>query len=245
MAGGVALQPREVCAVVAADSRHRHRGAHQAPPGRHVGARASLGNPLRIAEQAATLDHVSEGRFDFGVGRSGLPGAYEGYNIPYGESRERFYEYLDIILTAWTNERFSYDGKYFSFDDVCLVPKPYQSPHPPIRVAATTPDTFPVIAKMGYPVFIGVRGQGMSQVAEQVDAYEKAWKDAGHEGPADVSLARPRVRRGHQGGGADRPGGELHEAVPAAGRAARQLGYARWHGPARAAGGTRRRAGGD
>ncbi len=150
-----------------------------------------LGNPLRIAEQAATLDHVSEGRFDFGVGRSGLPGAYEGYNIPYGESRERFYEYLDIILTAWTNERFSYDGKYFSFDDVCLVPKPYQSPHPPIRVAATTPDTFPVIAKMGYPVFIGVRGQGMSQVAEQVDAYKKAWKDAGHEGPADVSLRVP------------------------------------------------------
>jgi alkanesulfonate monooxygenase SsuD/methylene tetrahydromethanopterin reductase-like flavin-dependent oxidoreductase (luciferase family) len=150
-----------------------------------------LGNPLRIAEQAATLDQVSQGRFEFGVGRSGLPGAYEGYNISYAESRERFYEYLDIILEAWTNERFSYEGQYFSYDDVCLVPKPYQSPHPPIRIAATTPDTFPLIGEMGYPVFIGVRGQGMSEVAEHVSRYKQAWQDAGHAGPVDVSLRIP------------------------------------------------------
>ena len=123
-----------------------------------------LGNPLRLAEEAATIDQISEGRFEFGVGRSGLPGSYEGYNISYAESRERFYEYLEIILAAWTNERFSYEGKYFSFKDVCLVPKPYQSPHPPIRIAATTTDTFPVIAEMGFSVFIGVRSLNMQQV---------------------------------------------------------------------------------
>ena len=150
-----------------------------------------LGNPLRIAEQAATLDQVSQGRFQFGVGRSGLPGAYEGYGISYAESRERFYEYLEIIVKAWTNERFSYEGKYHSYDDVCLVPKPYQSPHPPIRIAATTSDTFPLMGKMGYPVFIGVRGLGMSQVAEQVDSYKQAWEEAGHQGSIDVSLRVP------------------------------------------------------
>ena len=150
-----------------------------------------LSNPLRIAEEAATLDHVSQGRFEFGVGRSGLPGSYEGYNISYAESRERFFEYLDIILAAWTNERFSYQGKYFSFHDVCLVPKPYQSPHPPIRVATTTSDTFPTIGKMGFPIFTGLRGLGISQVAEQVRSYKKAWEEAGHNGPLDVSLRVP------------------------------------------------------
>ena len=74
-----------------------------------------LGNPLRIAEEAATLDHVSGGRFEFGVGRSGLPGSYEGYNLLYSESQERFAEYLEIILKAWTSERFSHEGKILLF----------------------------------------------------------------------------------------------------------------------------------
>ena len=150
-----------------------------------------LGNPLRTAEETATLDQISNGRLDYGVGRSGLPGAYEGYNIPYAESRERFYECLEVIVKAWTNDRFSHQGKYYSFEDVCLVPKPAQTPHPPIRVAATTNETFGQLGKMGYPIFVGVRGLSMPQVAEQVKAYEKAWKDAGHVGPIDVSLRVP------------------------------------------------------
>ena len=150
-----------------------------------------LGNPLRIAEETATLDHISHGRFQFGVGRSGVPGSYEGYNISYAESRERFYESLDIILKAWTNDSFSHEGKYFSYRDVCLVPKPYQSPHPPVRIATTTSETFPRIGRMGVPVFIGLRSLGMPQVAEQVRAYKKAWQEAGHQDPVDVSLRVP------------------------------------------------------
>ena len=150
-----------------------------------------LGNPLRTAEEAATIDQISEGRFEFGVGRSGLPGSYEGYNIPYSESRERFYEYLEIILEAWREERFTYKGQFYGFDDVCLVPKPYQQPHPPIRIAATTSDTFPVIGKMGFAIFVGVRGMNLDGVAEQVESYRAAWKEAGHEGEIDVSLRVP------------------------------------------------------
>lgn len=150
-----------------------------------------LSSPIRIAEEAATLDHVSQGRFEFGVGRSGLPGAYEGYNISYAESRERFYESLDIIIKAWTNERFSHHGTFYSYDDVCLVPKPYQSPHPPIRMAATTSDTFPVIGRMGFPLFVGIRTLDLSDVADQVRSYKQAWQEAGHPGPIDVSLRVP------------------------------------------------------
>jgi len=150
-----------------------------------------LGNPIRMAEEAATLDQVSQGRFEYGVGRSGFPGSYEGYGMAYGESRERFYEYLQIIRGAWTSDSFSFEGDFYSYEDVNLTPKPYQQPHPPFRIAATTTDTFPVLGELGYPIFVGVRGLGASQVAEQVALYEQAWEDAGHEGPINVSLRIP------------------------------------------------------
>lgn len=150
-----------------------------------------LGNPLRIAEEVATLDHICQGRFEFGVGRSGLPGSYEGYNIPYSESRERFIECLEIIRHAWTNDRFSYAGKFFCFEEVCLTPKPLQLPHPPIRIAANSLDTFRTAAVMGMPIFIGLRGQGLAQVAEQVAVYLNAWEMTGHEKPPDISLRVP------------------------------------------------------
>ncbi len=81
-----------------------------------------LGNPIRMAEETATLDHVSNGRFELGVGRSGFQVSYDGYGVAYEESRDRFQEALDVIVGAWTNERFSYSGKYYSYSDVCLVP---------------------------------------------------------------------------------------------------------------------------
>jgi alkanesulfonate monooxygenase SsuD/methylene tetrahydromethanopterin reductase-like flavin-dependent oxidoreductase (luciferase family) len=102
-----------------------------------------LSHPLRLAEDVATVDHLAKGRLEFGVGGSGLPGHYQGFNIPYSESRDRFLETLEILTKAWTQERFSHQGKYFQFQDVCIMPKPYQKPHPPIRIAATTPETYP------------------------------------------------------------------------------------------------------
>ena len=71
-----------------------------------------LGNPIRLAEEVATLDHLSGGRFEFGIGRSGSPTGYVGYNIPYAESRARFYETLEVIRRAWTQESFSYKGRF-------------------------------------------------------------------------------------------------------------------------------------
>src|SRR5246127_5102392 len=71
-----------------------------------------LCHPLRLAEEVATLDHVSHGRLFFGVGRSGFPHTYEAYGIPYGESRERFAEVLEILKRCWSEERFSFAGKF-------------------------------------------------------------------------------------------------------------------------------------
>ncbi|HAA94799.1 MAG TPA: hypothetical protein DCE26_03810 [Dehalococcoidia bacterium] len=150
-----------------------------------------LSHPVRMAEEIATLDQISKGRVDFGVGRSGFMRAYEGYDIPYGESRERFQENLEIILAAWTNERFSYNGKNYTFNDVCVIPKPYQDPHPPLRMAATTKETFPQVGKLGYPIFVGLRGLDRPDLVKLLDEYRKAWKEAGHAGNGDVFLRIP------------------------------------------------------
>jgi alkanesulfonate monooxygenase SsuD/methylene tetrahydromethanopterin reductase-like flavin-dependent oxidoreductase (luciferase family) len=150
-----------------------------------------LGNPLRLAEDVATLDHLCKGRLDFGVGRSGLPEHYTGFNVPYEESRERFQETLDILVKAWTEERFTYEGKYWQFRDVCLVPKPYQKPYPPMRFAATTRDTYPVIGRMGQPIFVAVRTTTISDVKRFISAYDEGWREAGHPGRGEVALIVP------------------------------------------------------
>lgn len=150
-----------------------------------------LAHPLRLAEDVATLDHLSKGRLDFGVGRSGLPEHYQRFNIPYSESRERFQETLDILIRAWTQDRFTYEGKYFQFRDVCVLPKPYQKPHPPLRVAATTQETYPLVGRMGLPIFIAVRTTSISDLKRFIGGYHEGWRAAGHPGRGEVSLIVP------------------------------------------------------
>ena len=142
-----------------------------------------LSHPVRLAEEVATVDQISRGRVDFGVGRSGFARSYEGYGIPYGESRERFQECLEIILAAWSNERFSYEGKYYTFNDVCVIPKPFQKPHPPLRVAATTSDTFPVVGAAGLPVF------GAASGGWTAPTWCAAWTDTGRPGGPPATRA--------------------------------------------------------
>jgi len=150
-----------------------------------------LCHPLRIAEEAATVDQISDGRLIFGVGRSGFPRTYEAYGVPYAESRERFAETLEIIKRAWTEQRFSHRGKYFSYEKVALVPKPRQKPHPPIRIAATSPDTYAAIGKLGHPIFVAARIGTLSELAPLVRSYREAYRDAGHPGEGEVYLRVP------------------------------------------------------
>jgi alkanesulfonate monooxygenase SsuD/methylene tetrahydromethanopterin reductase-like flavin-dependent oxidoreductase (luciferase family) len=150
-----------------------------------------LCHPLRLAEEAATVDQISHGRLIFGVGRSGFPRTYEAYGVPYGESRERFAETLEILKRAWTEESFSNQGKYYSIDNVKLTPKPFQKPWPEIRIAANSADTFPAIAKLGHGVFVAVRLGTLEELEPNITAYRKAWKEAGHPGNGKVFLRAP------------------------------------------------------
>jgi len=150
-----------------------------------------LCHPIRTAEEAATVDQISKGRLDFGVGRSGFPRAYSGYGVRYDESRERFQESLDLILKAWTQEGFTHTGKYFSTDTLTVVPRPYQKPHPPIWVAATTPDTFPMVGRMGFSLVTGLRGFDVPEAVGHLAAYRAARREHGHSGDGNVYLRIP------------------------------------------------------
>ena len=150
-----------------------------------------LSNPVQIAEHIATLDHISKGRFEYGVGRSGLPSNYEGYDIPYRESRERFYEGLQIIQKSFNTDRFSHHGKYFKLDNVCLTPKPLQDPYPPLKVAATTTESFSLLGEMGLPIFVGVRSLAVNNVAKQVRLYKQTLREHGYQYEPNISLRIP------------------------------------------------------
>jgi alkanesulfonate monooxygenase SsuD/methylene tetrahydromethanopterin reductase-like flavin-dependent oxidoreductase (luciferase family) len=149
-----------------------------------------LCHPLRLAEEAATVDQLSRGRLIFGVGRSGVVSTYDAYQVPYEESRDRFTEILDIVKRAWTKPRFSYAGKFHRFDNVACVPRPYQQPLPEIRVAASTPDTFPAIGALGYPVFASTRHPTWLELKPHIKAYYDAYKAAGH-GKGQVFVSAP------------------------------------------------------
>jgi alkanesulfonate monooxygenase SsuD/methylene tetrahydromethanopterin reductase-like flavin-dependent oxidoreductase (luciferase family) len=150
-----------------------------------------LGHPVRLAEEVATLDALSQGRLELGVGRSSFPRAYEGYNIPYAESRARFQEYLDIMRLAWTQPRFSYSGTFYTCRDVEVLPKPYQYPHPPLHQAAATRDTFAAVGHMGLRLLVALIGTPMAELASVIAAYQAAWRGAGHPGQGEVRLRLP------------------------------------------------------
>jgi alkanesulfonate monooxygenase SsuD/methylene tetrahydromethanopterin reductase-like flavin-dependent oxidoreductase (luciferase family) len=150
-----------------------------------------LNNPLRIAEEVATLDQITEGRFEFGIGRSGSPRAYNAYGIPYAESQARFTEALAIIREAWKGTPFSYEGEFHRITNTAVSPRPYQEPHPPIRMAALSDETFVNVARMGLALFVGLRGTDIPDLAAQVAKYRRTWRESGHAGEGSVFLRIP------------------------------------------------------
>jgi alkanesulfonate monooxygenase SsuD/methylene tetrahydromethanopterin reductase-like flavin-dependent oxidoreductase (luciferase family) len=173
----------QVASAIAARTRRLHIGtAVQVLP---------LNHPLRIAEEVATVDHISEGRFEFGIGRSGVVRSYDTYGVPYGESQARFREALEIIRQAWTGEPFSYEGDFYRIQNATVSPRPYQVPHPPIRMATTSDETFPTAGRMGLPIFVGLRATEIANLQAQLAPYRDAWREAGHPGEPSVYLRIP------------------------------------------------------
>ncbi len=152
-----------------------------------------LSHPVRVAEEIATLDVLSNGRVEFGIGRGSIPTHFTGFGLNQAESRERMLESLEIILQAWTSESLSFQGKFYHINDLSVVPKPVQQPHPPIRVAANSVDTFELMGQLGYPIFVAAQVNPFHKIREYLPLYRQARKAAGHPDPGgeDVTLLTP------------------------------------------------------
>jgi alkanesulfonate monooxygenase SsuD/methylene tetrahydromethanopterin reductase-like flavin-dependent oxidoreductase (luciferase family) len=144
-------------------------------------------NPVKIAEEAAIADILSDGRLELGCGRGTAPLHYAGYGIPQEESRERFDEALDFVIGAWTHESFSFEGKYFRAHELNVVPRPLQSPHPPVRIAANSPDTFPFAARRHFPIFATPMINPPDKLKEGLGVYREGLGGR----PCDIALAFP------------------------------------------------------
>ena len=137
-------------------------------------------DPIRVAEDWATLDHISKGRVDVGVGRGNQPAEFKAFNVSMDEAEERFSEALAIMQLAWTEERFSYDGKFWQIPEVSVVPKPYTQPHPPLWQAALSDYTVKKIIERGMHGLIGPYLCPYETLKDQYfDVWHRATAEAG------------------------------------------------------------------
>ena len=111
-------------------------------------------DPLRLAEEIAMLDCMSNGRIISGFAR-GIPREHNVYDVPLNESRARFEEAWEIIRRAWTEEVFSYEGNFWSYHNVAIWPRPFQQPHPPVWCPATSKETIEFAARNNMPITPG------------------------------------------------------------------------------------------
>jgi alkanesulfonate monooxygenase SsuD/methylene tetrahydromethanopterin reductase-like flavin-dependent oxidoreductase (luciferase family) len=144
-----------------------------------------LHHPSRLAEEAATLDVISNGRLAFGAGRGGFPINYHGFGVDIHQSREMFEETLEFVKLAWTMEKMSFHGRFFNVDEVEVAPKPIQKPSPVIRIAANTPDTFRFAGTHGYPIFAGGPVNPINVIGERLAVYKAAMGESGAALPED------------------------------------------------------------
>jgi alkanesulfonate monooxygenase SsuD/methylene tetrahydromethanopterin reductase-like flavin-dependent oxidoreductase (luciferase family) len=112
-------------------------------------------NPVLLAEQVATLDLLSSGRFDFGVGKGYRDNEFESFCIPKAEATERFDECMDILRKAWTTSgRFTHQGKHWNFRDIVVEPRPVQQPHPPFWMGAGSPEGIRRAGREGFNLLL-------------------------------------------------------------------------------------------
>jgi alkanesulfonate monooxygenase SsuD/methylene tetrahydromethanopterin reductase-like flavin-dependent oxidoreductase (luciferase family) len=142
-----------------------------------------LTNPVRTAEEYAMLDVLSEGRLDFGIGRGVLKAEYELFGIDEAESQGRFHEALQVIVQAWTQPSVSFEGKYYNVRGVAALPKPLQTPYPPIWSAcAVTPESFIWAGQKGlHPMLVPFAYPRHQDLKDKLALYWSALKKAGHD----------------------------------------------------------------
>ena len=148
-------------------------------------------NPVLLAEQAATLDLLSGGRLDFGVGKGYRWNEFAGFCVPMEEADERFEEVLDVVTKAFVSETpFSHRGKYWRFDEIVVEPPAAQKPHPPFWMGAGSANSVRQVAERGYNMLLGQHSLA-EEILEQVAQFRHEVEARGRRfNPLEVAVAR-------------------------------------------------------
>jgi alkanesulfonate monooxygenase SsuD/methylene tetrahydromethanopterin reductase-like flavin-dependent oxidoreductase (luciferase family) len=162
--------PEVFLSFVAARTRQIHLG-HAI-----VNITSAVNHPARVAERIATLDHLSEGRVEFGTGRGSSSTEWAGFRVPsLAETKPMWRESLEQIPRMWDDGNYSYEGKYFSMPERNVLPKPYSKPNPPIWVACASPQTFIEAGELGLGALCFTLGTA-DEIATNIRAYKDAVK---------------------------------------------------------------------
>jgi alkanesulfonate monooxygenase SsuD/methylene tetrahydromethanopterin reductase-like flavin-dependent oxidoreductase (luciferase family) len=138
-----------------------------------------LHHPIRVAEEAAMVDVLSNGRLDLGLGAGYQRLEFDGMGIDINESRARFKETLELLLHAWQDTPFEFEGTFYRRGDdgreIQVLPKPTQSPHPPVYIAvSTSPETIEFAAELGFPIMVGGPTDIMGIAPQVVQRWQEA-----------------------------------------------------------------------
>jgi len=181
-----------LCSIWMADHQFRTEWSHSSAPDVTLGAlsqrtsRMRLGiavvvppvqHPLHIAGRTATLDILSRGRVDLGVGRSGYPYQMAAFGTNIHDATGMVDEALEIIPRAWTEGEFSYDGHHFKIPPREVHPKPVQQPHPPIWLGCSQEETFEKAGRLGLGC-LAMAGGGPERLGNLVRTYREAIRSA-------------------------------------------------------------------
>ena len=159
--------PEVMLTAIAMSTKRLHVGHSSvlAPP--------RFNHPVRIAERAAFLDHLSQGRFQLGLARSTLP-EWRTFNIPPDSTRAQMQQAFEMIPKMWTREAFSWDSPDFRIHDLNVIPKPYRKPHPPLWQACSSPASFEQAGRNGVGALGVTLWASMEEVAEMIHLYREA-----------------------------------------------------------------------
>jgi alkanesulfonate monooxygenase SsuD/methylene tetrahydromethanopterin reductase-like flavin-dependent oxidoreductase (luciferase family) len=148
-------------------------------------------NPVLLAEQAATLDLISDGRLDFGIGKGYRHNEFKGFGIPQEEAEARFEEAIEVIKRSWTSRtRFSHHGRYWQFEDIVVEPPTAQRPHPPFWVAAASAPSIRRAAARGFNLILD-QYAGPDAIGERIALYRSEREAKGYTfDPMQVIVAR-------------------------------------------------------
>jgi alkanesulfonate monooxygenase SsuD/methylene tetrahydromethanopterin reductase-like flavin-dependent oxidoreductase (luciferase family) len=144
-------------------------------------------HPLRVAERLATEDILSNGRVELGTGRGNTTLALRAFEVGVEENKAQWSEGLDLLRAAFLHDPFHFEGEYYNVPPRSLTPKPVQLPHPPLSVAATSPETHRQAAEKGIGVISSSSFMGFDYLKNALGLYDETFADTRHDVPTNYS----------------------------------------------------------